>query len=196
VKVCSELQFKTSPGRLFQMKGAEYEYALICALTLWSISNSVSLQTVEVWQNTCRLWIHLVEHHLFPVKEGCFKCWLLGMCAEFLSVCICIIAVFRQGIDISVNGLSGVLVSGKCVFTTTSTVNGRVVTTRKSVFITLCLSWSDVGCRVCFCLIVSDVNKAKAWSFQASVRTRPRRRRIPLTYGVEFPWSRSRRQTC
>jgi len=26
LKVCSELQFKTSPGRLFQMKGAEYEY--------------------------------------------------------------------------------------------------------------------------------------------------------------------------
>ena len=26
MKVCSELQFKTSPGRLFQMKGAEYEY--------------------------------------------------------------------------------------------------------------------------------------------------------------------------
>jgi len=26
LKVCTELQFKTSPGRLFQMKGAEYEY--------------------------------------------------------------------------------------------------------------------------------------------------------------------------
>jgi len=25
---------------------------------------------------------------------------------------------------------------------------------------------------------------------------RPRRRRISLTYRVEFPWSRSRRQTC
>jgi len=31
LKVCSELQFKTSPGRLFQMKGAEYEYECLAS---------------------------------------------------------------------------------------------------------------------------------------------------------------------
>ena len=52
LKVCSESQFKTSPGRLFQMKGAEYEYERfansVFVLGIVSSGSAVDRWTIHV----------------------------------------------------------------------------------------------------------------------------------------------------
>ena len=59
-KVCSELQFKTSPSRLFQMKGAEYEYERLANLVfvLGIVSSGSAMD------------------HVFRVTTCWTRCWL------------------------------------------------------------------------------------------------------------------------
>jgi len=78
-KVCSELHFKTSPGRLFQMKGAEYEYERL-ANSVFVLGIVSSGSTVDrVWRvATC--WLYLGVTSLAALLHNdrfCYEIWKL-----------------------------------------------------------------------------------------------------------------------